>query len=599
MKSKYIISLALAALSMSSCGDFLTREPEDTVTDIPSFWNNEDNIRSSVYNLYTDYFVGYNSGWSRSDFYYDTRVADWNDDNAQEKATMFTKVAPTTADGASDANPASPWDFTNVTIVNKLLAKVQASSLNDEAKNHWMGIARFFRAMEYSRLVQRFGDVPWYDEAIGSTDYDKLYKERDPRLTVMENVLADLEFASANVRTSDGEKGLTVNRDVVDAYASRLMLFEGTWQKYRAKDNTAAAKFLKAAKEFADKVIATGSYSLCDDYKALTTSIDLKGNSEIIMYRSYVEGVVTHSVMSFQNTEHEICSPSKSLIDSYLSANGLPIHQDGNACWNGDQWFYDAIKDRDPRLYANIDTTGLKLSGVAEVYAISGYFANRFVNESLKNLAGGLSSTNITDAPIMKLNEVLMNEIEACAELADLGQYSLSQTDLDRTINVLRDRKSTHMPHLTLSGSSLAVNGTAINDPDRDQTVSPILWEIRRERRVELVYEGLRFNDLRRWGKLEYADMQKNPDINRGAWVDKKRYVEWYNAKFNPAKPITVETLKSVKLDRDGDAGYIQPITDASLMRTQADKDYLYPLPVNEITLYQQHGKELKQNPGW
>ena len=60
-----------------------------------------------------------------------------------------------------------------------------------------------------------------------------------------------------------------------------------------------------------------------------------------------------------------------------------------------------------------------------------------------------------------------------------------------------------------------------------------------------------------------------------------------------------METLKSVKLDRDGDAGYIQPITDASLMRTQADKDYLYPLPVNEITLYQQHGKELKQNPGW
>lgn len=94
MKSKYIISLAFAALSMSSCGDFLTREPEDTVTDIPSFWNNEDNIRSSVYNLYTDYFVGYNSGWSRSDFFYDTRVADWNDDNAQEKATMFTKVAP-------------------------------------------------------------------------------------------------------------------------------------------------------------------------------------------------------------------------------------------------------------------------------------------------------------------------------------------------------------------------------------------------------------------------------------------------------------------------------------------------------------------------
>lgn len=93
-----------------------------------------------------------------------------------------------------------------MTTINKLLKKVQESSLNEEAKNHWMGVARFFRAMEYSRLVQRFGDVPWYDETIGSTDYDQLYKERDPRLTVMGNVLADLEFASANVRESDGEK---------------------------------------------------------------------------------------------------------------------------------------------------------------------------------------------------------------------------------------------------------------------------------------------------------------------------------------------------------------------------------------------------------
>lgn len=598
MKTKHILSLALAAVALSSCGDFLTRDPEDTVTDVPSFWNNESNIRTSVIYLYTDYFKGYNSGWGRSDYYCDTNVADWTDDNAQEGATMFTKVAPTTASTITANDPTSPWDFDNVRTINKLIANVGASTLGDEAKNHWLGVTRFFRALEYSRFVQRFGDVPWYDAPIESNDYDQLYKARDPRTTVMDNVLEDLKFASQNVRVDDGNQGLYVNRDVVNAFASRLMLFEGTWQKYREGDNTKAAEYLKAAKDFAEAVISSGRYSLCDDYKALTTSIDLKGNTEMILYRSYVEGVVMHSLMSFQNTEHETNSPSKSLIDSYLSANGLPIRQDGNTAFKGDKWFFDEIADRDPRLYAVIDTTTLQLNGVANVYAVSGYFTNRFVNESLKNVAGGLSSTNITDAPIMKLNEVLMNDIEACAELADMGQYTLTQQDFDRTINVLRDRKSTNMPHVTLAGTSLKVNGTVIDDPERDSSVSPILWEVRRERRIELVYEGLRYNDLRRWSKLHYADMVQNPALNRGAWVDKAKFVEWYNAR-SPKKPITVETLASVHLDREGNAGYIMPIQDQTLMRVAAEKDYLYPLPTNEITLYEQHGKTLTQNPGW
>lgn len=601
MKTRYIMLLAAAAMAtatMTSCDDYLTRDPEDKITDIPSFWNSEDNIRTSVINIYTDYFKGYNSGWARSDYYSETHVADWNDDNAQQTADQFTKTAPATADGTSDTNPAAPWDFKNVTTINKLIANISGTTLDDEAKAHWLGVARFFRAMEYSRLVSRFGDVPWYETAPGSTDYDQLYKARDPRTTVMDNVLADLEYAAQNVRISDGTAGLTVNRDVVEAFASRIMLFEGTWQKYRESNNTAAAKYLNAAKKFAEDVISSGRYSLCDDYKALTNSIDLAGNTEIILYRSYEEGIVMHSVMSFQNTQHEAYSPSKSLVESYLSANGLPIYQTDNTMWKGDKWFSDAMADRDPRLYANIDTTGLCLNGVADVYAISGYYSTLFVNESLKDVAGGQSSTNITDAPIIKLNEVLMNDIEACAELATLGQHTLSQADFDRTINVLRDRKSTSMPHLTLAGSDLKVGGVTINDPNRDSSVSSILWEIRRERRVELVYSGLRFHDLRRWGKLEYADMVKNPDINLGAWLDKDRYVAWYNAQ-HPGKTITVETMNSVHLDRDGNAGYIKAISDQSLMRTAAEKDYLYPLPTNEITLYSQHGYTLTQNPGW
>ena len=599
MKSK-IFSLLIIILTLSSCDDFLTRDPMDTVTDTPTFWNSEDNIRTSLYAFYDVYFEGYRTGWERSDWYSETNVADWTDDNAQKSATYFTKVAPAAeTDVTSTKKDERNWTFSYVRQLNIIINRIGSSSLTSEAKYHWLGVARFLRAMEYSKLVSKFGDVPWYSNALENTDYESLYKEKDSRTLVMDSVLNDLTYACANIRKSDGTAGLTINKAVAYAFTSRLMLFEGTWQKYRANNNEYAIKYLQAAKNAANELLSWNDYSLADNYKSLTTSADLANNKEIILYRSYVEGVITHSLMTFQVTEAEINSPSKGLVDSYLSANGLPINQAENALYKGDQWFFDEISNRDPRLYANIDTTGLKLDGVEKVYAISGYFGNRFVNESLKTSAGGTSNTCITDAPIMKLNEVMMNYIEAAAELSQLGAYSLTQVDLDKTINTLRDRKSTKMPHITLEGNNLSVNGITINDPLRDTDVPSLIWEIRRERRIELVYEGIRFNDLRRWNKLKYADMSLNPKLNLGAWLDKEKYIVWYNNKYKPSTPITLQTLKSINLDRNGNAGYIVPITDNNMLRKYQEKDYLYPIPLDQITLYETKGKELKQNTGW
>lgn len=577
--------LLATAVSFSSCDDFLTRDPQDTVTDVPSFWNNEENLRTSFLDYYTYFFPGYRSGWNRADNFAETNVADWTDDNAQEVATLFTKVAPTT--------DADNWDFEKIRNMNLLLSRIQSSSLGEEAKNHWSGVARLFRAMEYAKLVQKFGDVPYYDAVVGSTDNEQLYRARDPRTTVMDKVNEDLAFACANIRVNDGTKGLTVNRAVAQGFASRIMLFEGTWQRYHANNTAKAAEYLKAAKDYAAALMQTNAYSIAPSYKSLTTSEDLAGNPEIIMYRSYVENVVMHSLMSFQNTEHEMSSPSRSFIDAFLTKNGLPIHQAGNTDYKGKEYAKE-IQNRDPRLADNIDEeSGLRLNGVAAVYAASGYYANRYVNKDLINKPGGMSSTNTTDAPVMKLNEVMLNYIEAAAELAELGQYTLTQADFDKTINAIRDRQSTQMPHLTLAGNALKVNGVEINDPDRDATVKPIIWEIRRERRVELAYEGLRFNDLRRWGKLEYADMTKNKKLNMGAWINKADYPE--NAEALAKITLCDENGKIVT----GNEGYIMPITEVAKMRVMADKDYLYPIPVDQITMYENHGFKLTQNPGW
>lgn len=577
--------LLATAVSFSSCDDFLTRDPQDTVTDVPSFWNNEENLRTSFLDYYTYFFPGYRSSWERADNFAETNVADWTDDNAQEVATLFTKVAPTT--------DAGNWNFKKIRNMNLLLSRIQSSTLGEEAKNHWSGVARLFRAMEYAKLVQKFGDVPYYDAVVGSTDNEQLYRARDPRTTVMDKVNEDLAFACANIRVNDGTKGLTVNRAVAQGFASRIMLFEGTWQKYHANNTAKAAEYLKAAKDYAAALMQTNAYSIAPSYKSLTTSEDLAGNPEIIMYRSYVENVVMHSLMSFQNTEMEMSSPSRSFIDAFLTKNGLPIHQAGNTDYKGKEYAKE-IQNRDPRLADNIDEeSGLRLNGVAAVYAASGYYANRYVNKDLINKPGGMSNTNTTDAPVMKLNEVMMNYIEAAAELADLGQYTLTQADFDKTINAIRDRQSTQMPHVTLAGNALKVNGVEINDPDRDATVKPIIWEIRRERRVELAYEGLRFNDLRRWGKLEYADMVKNKKLNMGAWINKADYPE--NAEALAKITLCDENGNIVT----GNEGYIMPITEVAKMRQMADKDYLYPIPVDQITMYETHGFKLTQNPGW
>src|SRR5690606_3738157 len=139
--------------------------------------------------------------------------------------------------------------------------------------------------------------------------------------------------------------------------------------------------------------------------------------------------------------------------------------------------------NRDPRLHETVVPYELRINGVDANYSTTGFATHKFLNEDIKDATEGFSNLNITDAPVLRYGEVLVNYAEAAAELATVGGPALTQEDLNRSINVLRDRPGIGMPHLEVAGDQAAVNGTVIQDPDRDPQVSGIIWEIRRERR--------------------------------------------------------------------------------------------------------------------
>jgi hypothetical protein len=460
---------------------------------------------------------------------------------------------------------------------NLFIDRVQQVPMEQEAIRHWVGVGRFFRALEYHELVKAFGDVPWYGEVLEETDEELLYKSRDSRTLVMDSVLADFQYAAEHVREDDGEDGLTVNKYVVLAYMSRVFLFEGTFLKYHDIDQNKADEYLEAAKWAANEVIGAGKYFLADNYREIFNSLDLGGNPEVILYRKYEAGMLTHSLNSYVNKEPQT-GPSKDAIETYLADDGLPIAISPQ--YQGDKSIEAVTANRDPRISYTFVEDELRLNGVASNYSTSGYATHKFLNEDIRDLPEGNSNLNPTDAPVIRYGEVLINYAEACAELG-----TLTQDDLDKSINVLRSRNGVNMPALQVNGGQPAVNGMIYDDPKREPSVPALLWEIRRERRVELMMEGFRLDDLKRWKKLEYTDTRDNADINRGAWIKRADYPD----------------LKDdVRIENDAEEGYIIPAWQAESQRLFNDpRVYLNPLPLDQLTLYNEQGAELEQNPGW
>ncbi|MDR3219402.1 MAG: RagB/SusD family nutrient uptake outer membrane protein [Dysgonamonadaceae bacterium] len=584
---KYLSLLLLGSILFASCDDYLDRPPVDKFTD-EEYWQTETQARTFLYSVYSTLFAAY--GTSRNP----TWMEEVGDDaiSSPIQSAYSPDIIPST-DGS--------WTFTNVRKANYVIESASRLNESEETINHWLGIGHFLRGYFYSSLTFQYGDVPWFDRVPQYSDdkaeLDYLYKDRDPRNLVTDNIIEDFQFALANVRLNDG--ALQINRYVVAALVSRLMLREGTFQKYVSGNNEVAQKCLALAKT-ASELVLSGPYSPASDYKSLFVSADLAGNPEIIMYRKYIDGILTHFMMN-HNFDIEQNGASKSLTESFLRKDGFPIYYDN------EYWFAPTaaafFADRDPRLSYNFRPQYYPFGGnnAPFSYSRSGYSLRKYMDDSR---VGEKSSDltvgyNVTDAPCLRLGEVLVNYAEICYELETItGADVFNQATLDMTINKLRDRVG--MPHLEEIGGKPAVGGQTYDDPQRtkwepNNDVSSMLWEIRRERRVELCYEnGLRSADLKRWHKLDYLCNVHNPDYRYGAYVVLTDFPAAVKESVSLAAFIGPDEAANAALTE----GYILRNTDVARSLPTA-KNYVKPIPVDQIALYRTHGYTLSQTKEW
>lgn len=625
MKKIILYISILPILILGSCNDFLDKDLY-TFED-EKYWISEPNLRAFAQAFYPRYFSGYAQDFTEFGGYFSGGI--YTDDYLMANNRDDKHYFPTTRDKATGG-----WDthYEYVRKANIMLKRIPTMDLPEESKLHWQAVARLFRAVTYSRLVEDYGDVPYIDIAVDPNDVATLYKPRDSRVMVVDKILEDFQYAIANIKTDDGL--LQANKYLAGAMMSRWMLYHGTWLKYhgttvgpssKAVDNATLKRYFEGAIEGA-KVVMDGPFSIANTYNQLFASADLKGNPEVIFYREYVETIFPNALMAYNAKEDQTQGGvTQATVDAYLCDDGLPIGQSPKYKGAADPRIKAVFENRDPRLYQTIVDSVRVTNGGHKASSITGYVTKKFLNETwLKENSPYITGQkSIADAPDVRFAEVLLNYIESRYEVSTVGGAALNQQDFDLSINKLRSRNLTKwgdsqaktMPTVTLSGSNLMVNGVMINDPARDPNVDPVAWEIRRERRVELMMEGFRNSDLNRWAKYEYlvdasGDTPKTSLL--GSWITQADYPEMIiGEKIVDGKPVKGVNVYNPTGDPTVE-GYIYPLALVDKAgkplfparkfvkgSLDSERNYLRAIPHTQITLYERNGHILEQNPGW
>lgn len=576
MKTIYIYVIFACVLGVS-CEEYLNRPPQDSITD------QEIRFSQNEMELYCNQFYPSLPGAAVGGYFTGPFFADYSSDNMipndyNYNARLSGSITVPQSGGG--------WSWGSIRGVNYFLNNYSSTEESWNITKQYVGEMYFFRAYFYFNMLKRFGDLPWYNEPLATNDSAQLYAERLPRNIVADSILNDLDKAIDYLPEFGRSAPQRLYQDVALAFKSRVALYEGTWEKYHqgtefGVENADYDKYFEMSADASQRIMDSGNFSISEgdkesrNYWNLFNQSDLSGNNSVIFWKKFdrSEGL-THNATAILALEGGDCGVSKSLVDSYLCNDGMPISL--SSLYKGDDSVMSLIQNRDPRLEQTIFVPGdprkimngdtivkFTLPDITQpggTVNITGYHLFKGVNPDDSQHSGGSDVASIT----FRYGEVLLNYAEAKAELG-----SLTQSDLDLSINLLRRRVG--MPSLNIS--------VGFSDPNWNfPGLSPLLNEVRRERRVELACEGFRFDDLMRWS----ADHL----ITRPSYGAK--FSQFEGKSFNPP-------LENIPVSDDG---YIFPYKDTPAedgLPFDQSKNYLDPLPNLELVL----NPNLVQNPGY
>ncbi|MFT3948575.1 MAG: RagB/SusD family nutrient uptake outer membrane protein [Agriterribacter sp.] len=571
-------------------------EPVITSTDKVAIFGSEEGLKAysvSFYDIFPD---------ATDQSIVEQSLVDYGATNTLSGFTLINSYSENNSDG---------WSWSALRNINYFIVNNINPAISESVRNDYTGLARFFRAWFYYGMVRRFGDVPWVDHPLDPGEEDILYGTRDSRELVMEKVYEDLMFAAENItRTTDATQSTLITKWAAYAFASRVALFEGTFRKYHNLSlATSAETWLKRAEDAAYKVMQESGKSLHNSYRQLFTSDVPPVSETILAIASDADLGVKHSANWRWTSETYGTGLNliRDFVCTYLQIDGTPYTD--RAGWEYED-FYEEFQNRDGRLNATLRYPGYIREGNIALPVFSGYA--RLGYQPIKlcvDATIGDSRTESTQAiQLIRFGEVLLNYAEAKAE-----QGTLTDEDWAKTIGALRARAG-------ITGGLTAkptVIDTYIKNTYFPDISDPVILEIRRERAIELLFEGFRFDDLRRW---KSGDLFKQswtgmyiPAINQPLDVDHNgsHDVIYYTddaglaaavAVSNNANPYKVKVstdpaaeIIQVHAAGNGTGYYLAWYTNNDSKKVWGPKQYLYPVPIGAINL----NAQLEQNPGW
>jgi len=592
-----IAILIVASGFFSSCNDdFLERYPIVNIND-GSYWQKANDFMlysNSFYNR-IDLLPSYSGVW--------ITLGTFGEDANEGSDTQISLDYNTRMNGEGTVpSTGGGWDindWTSLRVINYLIDNQKKSSIPLDEIKEYIGEALFFRSLFYFKKLRDFGDLPYLSNLL-QMDSQELFASRLPRNQAVDSIMLDLDHAIEYLPERTASWTGRVTKETAMLLQARIALFEGTWEKYHALKSTPfmvtgsdGSKFIRKAADVSGALMdlaeqngntALANEGMEDGYTNLFNQKDYSANKEILFWRKYSRTDGPTHVIGRYSAEGANRGLTKRMVDSYLCIDGKPISV--SPLYQGDADLKTIVINRDPRMNQTITVDDEKhikwiqlntfferpyFEGADDERSATGYQLYKGHNGDREEWQA-VQSTRATI--YFRYAEALLIYAEARAELGEI-----TQNDIDKTVNALRRR-------VGMDEGLLDMNNIT-PDPNWDfQGISPLLNEIRRERKIELVCEGFRRDDIFRWAA---ADELIVGYIPKGAVWE-----QWRN--HPGAEQDFLDAWSRLSVD---DQGYIEPYKSFSAMnggyKFNLGRDYLLPLPTNELTL----NTNMRQNPGW